>query len=67
MRKMKLDVDQLAVESFSIKDGDTDGRGTVHGNQNTRFCSAFASCAGNTCDLSCNGSCATGYNCQQVC
>ena len=65
MRKMKLDIDQLAVESFSIKDGDTDGRGTVHGNQITRFCSFQSGC--DTCQLSCNGSCATGYNCQQVC
>jgi hypothetical protein len=64
MRKMKLDVDQLAVESFSIKNGDTDGRGTVHGNQGTRLCSAFATCAGDTCTLSCYGSCVNG---QQVC
>jgi hypothetical protein len=66
MRKMKLDIDQLAVESFSIKNGDTDGRGTVHGNAVTRFCSAFNSCdpALNTCAFSCDGSCVNG---QQVC
>lgn len=60
MRKMKLDIDQLAVESFSIKDGDTDGRGTVHGNALTRF----YSCNGYTCPFSCDGSCVNG---QQVC
>ena len=63
MRKMKLDIDQLAVESFSIKDGGTDERGTVHGNAVTRFCSAFT-CAGETCAFSCDGSCVNG---QQVC
>ncbi|HST57585.1 MAG TPA: hypothetical protein VLK84_02785 [Longimicrobium sp.] len=64
MRKMKLDIDQLAVDSFSIKDGDTDGRGTVHGNQITRFCSAINSCLPDTCSFSCDGSCVNG---QQVC
>lgn len=66
MRKMKLDIDQLSVESFSIKAGDTDGRGTVHGHAVTRLCSAFNSCAPDhdTCAFSCDGSCVNG---QQVC
>lgn len=59
---MKLDLDQLAVDSFSIKDGETDARGTVQGNQITRFCSVQSGC--DTCTFSCNGSCVGG---QQVC
>ncbi len=59
MRKMKLDIDHLAVESFTTKDGNTDGRGTVHGNAATRFCTVIASCLPDTCQLSCNGSCHT--------
>jgi hypothetical protein len=66
MRKMKLDIERLAVESFAMGTEDTDARGTVRGNAITdRFCSFQSGC--NTCELSCNGSCATGYNCQQVC
>lgn len=67
MRKMKLDMDKLAVESFEMTAGDADERGTVRGNAATRFCSLASGCAGDTCQLSCNGSCATGLNCQQVC
>ena len=67
MRKMKLDMDRLAVESFEVDNGVTEARGTVRGHAATRFCSLASGCAGDTCDLSCNGSCATGYNCQQVC
>ncbi len=67
MRKMKLDIDKLAVESFSVMAGDTAARGTIEGNQQgTRFCTAFT-CGGDTCDLSCTGSCRTYPNCQQVC
>jgi len=67
MRKMKLDMDRLAVESFSVVDGGADARGTVQGNAATlRLCSAFT-CGGDTCDLSCTGSCRTYPNCQQVC
>jgi hypothetical protein len=67
MRKMELDVEVLAVESFEVDAGSTEARGTIHGNAVSRFCTLASGCAGDTCDLSCNGSCATGYNCQQVC
>jgi hypothetical protein len=66
MRKMKLDMDKLAVESFAVVAGDADSRGTVEANQGTRLCTMWT-CGGDTCDLSCTGSCRTGYNCQQVC
>lgn len=66
MRKMKLDIEKLAVESFAIRTVDTDARGTVRGNAITeRFCSFQSGC--DSCQLSCTGSCRTGLNCQQVC
>jgi hypothetical protein len=61
MRKMKLEIDRLVVESFAIKDADTGGRGTVHGNAVTRFCTDLSACH------SCTGSCYTYPDCQQVC
>jgi hypothetical protein len=66
MRKMKLDVEGLTVESFAVAAQDADVRGTVNGNAITALCVSLRSGC-NTCELSCNGSCATGYNCQQVC
>jgi hypothetical protein len=66
MRKMKLNIEGLAVESFATRVADPDAQGTVHGNAITALCVSLRSGC-NTCDLSCNGSCATGYNCQQVC
>jgi hypothetical protein len=67
MLKMKLDMDKLAVESFSLVAGDADARGTVEGNQGTlRLCTNWT-CGGDTCALSCTGSCRTDPNCQQVC
>ncbi len=69
MRKMKLDIDKLAVESFDVAE-DTDARGTIAGNQGTRFCTAFTcgeTCAGETCEATCTGTCYTAPNCQQIC
>ncbi|HEX2208498.1 MAG TPA: hypothetical protein VHG93_12500 [Longimicrobium sp.] len=66
MRKMKLEIERLAVETFPTSVEDAEGRGTVHGNAVTeRFCSVQSGC--DSCQLSCTGSCATGLNCQQVC
>ncbi|HVH11738.1 MAG TPA: hypothetical protein VM759_01740 [Longimicrobium sp.] len=66
MRKMKLDIEELAVESFAITTADTDTRGTVRGNAITeRLCSLQSDC--DSFQLSCTGSCRTGLNCQQVC
>jgi hypothetical protein len=66
MRKMKLDIEELAVETFATRVADADVQGTVHGNALTDFCGSLRSGC-DTCQLSCTGSCATGYNCQQVC
>lgn len=67
MRKLKLDIEQLAVESFTLADGDPHVRGTIRGKQATMFCTRFDSCDGYTCQISCHGSCRTGLNCQQIC
>jgi len=68
MGKLKLDMEKLAVESFSMVPGDAADRGTIEANQGTALCSRFLSCGGgDTCDQSCTGSCRTYPNCQQVC
>lgn len=63
MRKVKLNLDDLAVESFATTDADPATRGTVHGHAGTRFCTASYE-AGGTCEFSCIGSCVGGM---QVC
>jgi len=65
MRKMKLELERLAVDSFEVASG-MDARGTVQGNELTPACSFRNSCI-DSCQLSCTGSCYTGLNCQQVC
>jgi hypothetical protein len=66
MRKLKLDLDQLTVDSF-----DTEARaersGTVFGEQCT--CYTNCSCPGcPTCDASCNGTCNTcNASCNGTC
>lgn len=66
MRKMKLDIERLTVESFATRIEDADAPGTVHGNAITNLCVSLRSGC-DSCQLSCTGSCATGLNCQQVC
>jgi len=74
MKKMRLNLDQLAVESFATaQDGEAE-RGTVRGLQsypiacwppsdsqdpNIDTC-GYATCAGDTCWESCNGTCNCG-------
>ncbi|HET7230104.1 MAG TPA: hypothetical protein VFJ16_08890 [Longimicrobium sp.] len=64
MRKMKLDIERLAVESFTVQGEDSEARGTVQANAVSLRC---VSPGCDTVQLSCTGSCATGLNCQQVC
>ena len=66
MRKMKLEVEGLSVESFDVLAGDADAHGTVRANEATALCTRAPACT-NTGELSCTGSCRTGLNCQQVC
>ena len=70
MKKLKLDVDALAVESFDTRAAES-GAGTVHGHISypngchtppdsyPETCD-YATCAGNTCWQSCNGTCNCG-------
>jgi len=63
MRKLKLELDELSVESFETAE-QTEERGTVHGHYITQFCSradgytCFESCGG-TCVETCDASCDT--------
>ena len=73
MNKLKLSVDSLRVESFEVVRGETE-RGTVRGHEsypNGCFPPSgsddpfldtchYATCAGNTCWQSCNGTCNCG-------
>ena len=58
MKKLKLDLEKMRVESFSIGGGE--GRGTVQANSpQSTDCSLYPdyTCIGNTCWDSCGGSC----------
>lgn len=79
MRKLKLDLDHLAVESFDTNPPEGAQRGTVLGLAPTRFDTCLctgggATCGlscdpgcdnsvGGTCDVSCNGTCVGSCNC----
>lgn len=64
MRKLKLDVDNLAVESFTPGAVRVEEHGTVHAHQNTRgngnTCNNFSCAVGCTYQESCYMLCATG-------
>ncbi len=59
MKKLKLNMEELSVDTFELSDREQAKRGTVHANA-TRLCSAWASCQG-----SCPGTCQvdTCYSC----
>jgi hypothetical protein len=64
MRKLKLDVDNLAVESFTPESARKAGGGTVHAHdaptRNANTCNNFSCQVGCTYDESCYNPCATG-------
>jgi hypothetical protein len=67
--KLKLNLDQLAVDSFDTSEAATP-KGTVFGEQCT--CYTNCTCPGcptcdHTCDASCNGTCAGQYTCDASC
>jgi len=63
MRKLKLDLDQLAVDSFGTEAPERKS-GTIFGEQCT--CYTQCTCPGcPTCDATCNGSC--GATCNASC
>jgi hypothetical protein len=64
MRKLKLDLEELSVESFSTTPEPHREGGTVFGQQCT--CYTQCTCPGcPTCDASCNGTC--GGTCDASC
>lgn len=54
MRKMRLDIEALAVDSFAADDEGTEVRGTVRGNAVfdavTVRITCYTACGGQTCD-----------------
>ena len=75
MKKLKLTVEELAVESFRTGDDDALNRGTVHGNASDSTCDARrCECAADTewditcgtCNIlveTCANTCPTHFNC----
>jgi hypothetical protein len=64
MKKLKLDLEELSVESFSTTPEPRREGGTVFGQQCT--CYTQCTCPGcPTCDASCNGTC--GGTCEASC
>ncbi len=64
MRKLKLDLEELSVESFATTPNRPAEGGTVFGQQCT--CYTQCTCPGcPTCDASCNGTC--GGTCAGTC
>jgi len=62
MRKLKLEVDALEVESFAPAAGAREERGTVHAREPTYFCESWEmDCTANvnwyTCGVSCVNMC----------
>ncbi|HEX6368395.1 MAG TPA: hypothetical protein VF006_05650 [Longimicrobium sp.] len=74
MKKMKLDLEDLSVDSFDTS-APLEKRGTVFGEQCTCYtqctCPGCPTCQNyNTCDASCNGSCpqqTCGDSCYGTC
>jgi hypothetical protein len=71
MRKLKLSLEDLQVDSFNVTP-DASARGTVPGHNWTEYAdeSCFESCNGScnqTCPLSCYGGCGSGASCGGTC
>jgi hypothetical protein len=70
MQKMKLQIDDLMVESFDTAAKRESARGTVQGNENVCCCCCCCPCCcgggtascGGTCEASCNGTCIASCN-----
>jgi hypothetical protein len=58
MRKIKLNVESLTVESFGVAAEATEARGTVHGEEAGAFLTIRLSCP-----VTCGGSCDSGNPC----
>ncbi|HEY0020667.1 MAG TPA: hypothetical protein VGC13_30490 [Longimicrobium sp.] len=69
MKKLKLTVDELHVESFRTDDEEAFPRGTVHGNASDSTCmQRICECSGDTdWDVSCGTCNAVEYTCYNTC
>lgn len=70
MNKLKLDLDQLTVESFDTNASGITRRGTVRGHSDSCFltdCQFTCADTCNTCGASCGGGCGSGYSCGGTC
>jgi hypothetical protein len=72
MNKLKLDLDELSVESFDTAFS-ADAKGTVLGKQDSAYtcgtCAGYYTCDA-SCDASCNGTCfntCAGATCNGTC
>lgn len=63
MRKLKLDLDELLVESFTTTDAESEARGTVYGREATGLCTQV-SCV-DSCGPSCM--CSQDPTCEYAC
>ncbi|HET7230512.1 MAG TPA: pinensin family lanthipeptide [Longimicrobium sp.] len=64
MKKLALNIEELAVESFETS-RDMERRGTVRGASESTEFQIICTCDSDngTCDASCQGGCGTGYTC----
>jgi hypothetical protein len=64
MRKIRLDLDALEVDSFVVSADGGDDRGTVHARESLRLCTGAGTCAGEpSClgDPTCASACSETY------
>jgi hypothetical protein len=68
MKKLALNLEELAVESFETSRG-LDRRGTVYGLSESTEAQIICTCASDngTCDDSCEGGCGSCYSCNGTC
>ena len=62
MRKLKLDLDNLVVDSFTAESAEMPRPGTVHAHGTEAPWTIWLEPSGNTCDSSCDGG-QTGASC----
>lgn len=63
MRKLRLDMDALKVDSFETEKGDAAKRGTVHGRVDDGDGSALVGSCQQTCQFGCPGALQGTYGC----
>lgn len=68
MKKIRIDIDELAVESFeTVAVEEQDARGSVYGAGNTNKAGCYTHNIDSGCDLSCEVGCNTWETCDITC